>query len=402
MIAQKHHCKEFALVFNSGTKISAGLFTCDKVSWKLKSFYTGTNWIDALKNISYKKDYLLFVSSFVPEGVFFQEESPKMAASLRKDALYLELPNKLAVPIKDPQLQFAQHDSLDSNLAQLNCAVIPAKFLFNLAEILTTNKIKIDNFIHPLLGVTKDKPAIPPEIIDECGYFNNNWITKEFWDEKDTEKALDDWKEELKKDISFDEDNFKEKFPLLLVASFIIDEAFISSGTSLQIISSKNRPVRFRNTIITTIVLAIILVITILLGSFPSWQSKRQEYLKLTSEIQKLKNSTNAAKRRAKTSSRIQKERQRVVTYPLGDQHIISTLSQLSTSIPESMVVTSLSWTDSSINLTLNGTGEDLAERLRNMKDWKTAQLNQRRHWNNSGYISNVRLVPITSKGDKK
>ena len=148
--------------------------------------------------------------------------------------------------------------------------------------------------------------------------------------------------------------------------------------------------------------LAIILVITILLGSFPSWQSKRQEYLKLTSEIQKLKNSTNAAKRRAKTSSRIQKERQRVVTYPLGDQHIISTLSQLSTSIPESMVVTSLSWTDSSINLTLNGTGEDLAERLRNMKDWKTAQLNQRRHWNNSGYISNVRLVPVASKGDKK
>ena len=118
--------------------------------------------------------------------------------------------------------------------------------------------------------------------------------------------------------------------------------------------------------------------------------------------IQTLKNSTSAARRRAKTSSRIQKERQRLVTYPLGEQNIISTLSQLSHSIPETMVVTSLSWTDSSINLTLNGTGEDLAERLRAMKDWKTSQLNQRRHWNNAGYISNVKLVPANSKGDKK
>ena len=81
MIAQKHHCKEFALVFNSGTKISAGLFTCDKVSWKLKSFYTGTNWIDALKNISYKKDYLLFVKRNIPKKYL-------ISTVLRKTRLY--------------------------------------------------------------------------------------------------------------------------------------------------------------------------------------------------------------------------------------------------------------------------------------------------------------------------
>ena len=402
MIAPKHHCKEFALVFNSGTKLCAGLFTCDKVSWKLKSFYTGTNWNDALKTISYKKDYLLFVSSSVPEGVFFQEESQKMAATLRKDALYLELPNKLATPIKDPHLQFAQHDKLDNNLAQLNVAVIPAKFLLNLAETLTTNKIKADNFIHPLLGITNDKPAVPPNVIDECGYYNGNWVMPEYWDEKDTQKSLDDWKTLLATKISFEPSDFKVIFPLLLVASFIISESFISQGSFLQLISSKHRPVRFRNTVITTIILAIVLIFTLIAGAFPSWQIKRKEYMKLASEIQTLKNSTSAARRRAKTSSRIQKERQRLVTYPLGEQNIISTLSQLSHSIPETMVVTSLSWTDSSINLTLNGTGEDLAERLRAMKDWKTSQLNQRRHWNNSGYISNVKLVPANSKGDKK
>ena len=101
-----------------------------------------------------------------------------------------------------------------------------------------------------------------------------------------------------------------------------------------------------------------------------------------------------------KASEKERKELQRLLQQKAGTLLVLEKLSSLSTILPPNVMVQSLRWTDSAVDLTLRSEAENLnlPALFREIPHWKISQMQERRRNNDAASTITLKLVPKTEE----
>ena len=94
----------------------------------------------------------------------------------------------------------------------------------------------------------------------------------------------------------------------------------------------------------------------------------------------------------------------RVVEITAGESDIIGKLATFSKLLPENVLVSSMRWSDSGVDLQLQSENANinLPELLKPLTFWKIGNLQQRQMWGSDVTSINLRLVPNVDDGKEK
>ena len=103
-------------------------------------------------------------------------------------------------------------------------------------------------------------------------------------------------------------------------------------------------------------------------------------------------------KQQLKAGEKKRKELQRLLQQKAGTTQILEKLSSLSSVLPSNVMVQSLRWTDSAVDLTLRSEAENLnlPALFRNLPHWKISQMQERRRNNDAASTITLKLTPKT------
>ncbi|MPN10573.1 hypothetical protein SDC9_157868 [bioreactor metagenome] len=128
------------------------------------------------------------------------------------------------------------------------------------------------------------------------------------------------------------------------------------------------------------------LLVVLLLGNYlwsavGTWRGNYLEYSRIADERDRVKAENTLLNSKLRTLDKEQRELTRVVALSAGEAEVLAKLAALTSILPSNVMVSSLRWSESSLDLMLQSEAEnlDLPALLRKLPYWKIAQLQQRR-----------------------
>lgn len=255
---------------------------------------------------------------------------------------------------------------------------------------------RADGFIYPFLALEPGDPKLfLPEIESGFAFFNGSWHPV-------TGSAENgQWQELISKLVKLPQDgkdgfDFNLMLPLLIVARMVITGKFVRNRAALAVLPEKLRPVRFRGHIIVTVLLLILIGLNGLWQLSRTWGADYRKYKALQSENRKLKRDIDSARRSSKRLLKEQKEMERVIAAGTGDPDVIAKFALLCNALPGNVLVSSLRWSENSVDLVLQCEDAklDLPRIINPLGYWKIGQLQQRQGGDSAVATINLKLIP--------
>ena len=198
-----------------------------------------------LKSVSWRSGMCLVLSGALPDSTFFQTSGVLMSAKDQRSAIDFELNNHLINIPADKQLQFVQQP-LDDSTSALNVCVFPGSSVETLIHSLNSQKMKIDEFVYPLLALRKgDPPVYLPDLDPDFYFADGSWIPVD----STVENVFSAWETGLKEYFDFQENpgfSMQEYLPCLLIGRFIVSGEMDRSRKEIRLIPSSLRISRYR------------------------------------------------------------------------------------------------------------------------------------------------------------
>jgi len=365
----------------------------------------GDGWQRALSAAG-RDSQLILLTGEVPGGIFFQCPSVELPPAEQRDALALELPRHLLRVPKEPVMQFLAGASDAEGAVRVNTYLFGREGLEFLVSRLSLAGGGADNFCYPLLALEPDDPPVRLAGSEE-GFFFEAGAWRRLPEAAAT-AAEERWRDRLCALFDFPAEfpgGFGEWIPLMLAASLAVRGELSRHRAELRVLPREVRPVRYR----AQLILAAILGGALLLvggwnwgrGFFSNFSAGRR----LSGEIRELQNRSASIQRELKRTARERKEMAKILAQPQGEHDVLGTFALISKLLPRTVMVSSLRWSDSGIDLVMQSEegNLDVQSILRPLTAWKIGQLQQRQFGDSAVTTVTVKLVPAeTSLSSKK
>ena len=350
------------------------------------------------KNLGFGSDCIIFLAGNLgKDALFYRTTSPDLPPKAMKDALYFELPGQLPREVTDEEIQFIPAGQLpDSSECAVNVyAFTPAGLDETTAQISQSLK-KVDYLLYPLLPLRLTDPALYlPEIEPDFFFADGQWHDKSKWDDAMYEPWEKQFREifELPQGYDFP---VREYLACLLVARFACSGDFSARRAGIQILPRKFRPGRLRNQLKIMAVLLGLLAFGLIWEHGGNLIRASQELGRLEAERANLNRQIRNLRTKLKAGEKEQKELARVLNQKPEENQVLSRLADLSRILPNNVMVQSLRWSDTSVDLMLRSEAEnlDLPQLLKQLPYWKIGQLQERRRNNDVTRTITLKLVP--------
>ena len=226
--------------------------------------------------------------------------------------------------------------------------------------------------------------------------------------EKLLEKASEEWRRIFSALFVLPENfNVAKYLSVLLVARLECSGKSIKEQIPLKILPDQSRPLRYRTQIQLGVILLVLLIGNLLWAAYLNYGSEYKEAREMAAEIEDCRRKINSINSRLKRNQKASRDMARVVEITAGESDIIGKLAAFSKLLPENVLVSSMRWSDSGVDLQLQSENANinLPELLKPLKFWKIGNLQQRQMWGSDVTSINLRLVPNTDDdkaADKK
>ncbi len=399
--------KRFTVVsFNAGS-ICGGVFSADADgAWHLAATsgkkLAGAKdetalWRELWRDLAGGGDLIILTGAF-PGGVLFSFETVALAPADQREALFMELPRQMLRPPDDAVVQYLPTGAVDAEgMQRLNVYTCGSKSIVPVLETLRQARLFADEFIHPLLTVGVDDPAVYLPGIDPDFYFSGGKFHRAGSD-ADRVAAYGEWRKivdgifaGVPADCAFD-----EFLPVFLIAKFIASGKFQPYRKAVQLLPDTVHPVRFRRHLMLTAVLLVALIaVSIWNFSRGRWQDFKS-YREVSSEIAEIKRKTDTMQATLRRSAKEQKDIAKVLAGNACTNDIIGQFYSLSKLLPQDVMLTDLRWSESGIDIVLQSESEnlDLPGVLRPLSNWKVTDINQRQGRFSATTTVTAKLVP--------
>ena len=375
--------KNFAVLYFTPETVRGARFERTDKQWKLvccssspiDSENPAAAWKSVLKEIE-RRDTLLLLTGALPDGVFFQFNSVELSSKEQRGAVELELSRHLMQIPGDHMFQFAAGTPGEDLRVPVGVYIFDSKALNSVSARMSQCSCRADGFIYPFLALEPGDPKLfLPEIESGFAFFTGG----------SAENESGQWQELISKLVKLPQDgkdgfDFNLMLPLLIVARMVISGKFIRNRAALAVLPEKLRPVRFRGHIIVTVLLLILIGLNGLWQLSRTWGADYRKYKALQSENRKLKRDIDSARRSSKRLLKEQKEMERVIAAGTGDPDVIAKFALLCNALPGNVLVSSLRWSENSVDLVLQCEDAklDLPRIINPLGYWKIGQLQQR------------------------
>ena len=407
--------KHFTVVsFNAGS-ICGGVFSADADgAWHLAATSSkklagakdeSALWRELWHDLSGGGELIVLTGAF-PGGVLFSFETVALGSADQREALFMELPRQMLRPPDDPVVQYLPTGAADAEgMQRLNVYCCERKSLAPVIEKLRGARLFADEFIHPLLTVGVDDPAVHLPGIDPDFCFGGGKFHRADSD-ADRAAAYGEWRAIMDKLFAgIPADCAWEEFlPVFLVARFIASGAYPQYRKALQVLPDEVHPVRFRRHLMLTAVLLVALIaVSIWNFSRGRWQDFKN-YREVASEIAEIKRQTDTMQATLRRSAKEQKDIAKVLAGNACTNDIIGQFYSLSKLLPQDVMLTDLKWSESGIDIVLQSESEnlDLPGVLRPLNNWKVTDINQRQGRFSATTTVTAKLVPADQGKDGK
>lgn len=400
--------KKFSILFFSAEKVRGGLFVRTDRQWKLVRYASvdvdsqnpSVAWKQVTRSIN-SKDGVFLLSGAMQNGVFFQFDSANLSAREQSGAVELELPRKVMQLPEDAVTEFAYSLPDANGQVRVGVYVFPGQGIDFLEARMTQANFRADGFIYPFFALEPEDPELYlPEIEKDFAFANGAWKAVSDCDGA-AQASVENFRADIDRLIQIPDVlpdfNFAEALPMLLAARMVASGKYDRCRNGLAVLPEKLRPVRFRKHIIISIVLVLLLVLNTVWSFSRTWGKDYSTYQSLRSQISRLKHQISTGKRNAKKSSREIKDMQRVIAGESGDPDVVAKLAVLSNVLPGNVLVSSIRWSDSGVDMVLQSEDDklNLPALINPLGLWRIGQLQQRQTGDSTVATITLKLVPI-------
>ena len=353
-------------------------------------------WKSVLKQMGRGKDCPLYLTGSLRDGICFDVHLADLSPRFQKEALELELPRHLLSVSENMRFQFLPQGEPEGGFADLRVYAAPERSFEPVAAMLTQGSSHADGFIYPALALTAGDPLFFAEEMDpERSFADGVWSSG-----CADETMVHQWQKKLEKEVHPDPGSgFEFKDCLLHI---IAARALFRNGdyAGLEILPDQLRPQRVRKQVRTTVILALLLILSFVWSKGGSWKENYLEMRFVSKDIQKYMRENADLKRRLKGKEKGQKELNRVLNLKSGEKELSGKLADLSAVLPENALVTSFRCHENGIDLQIQTVADQnkISTALRRLPYWKVAQLQQRRWGNSTSTVVTLKLIPAEVK----
>ena len=356
-----------------------------------------------LRELSYSSgDTLLYVTGDLAGSSFFVWDSVEMPWREQRGAVEMELPGAVPVPMEDPLFQFVEFPPDEEGNVKVCVYAFPASSLDQICAMLNRANSKADEFVSPLMGLMPGDPPVRFETINPGFFFSEGCWKRAAGRDKALAEADEEWARIMNELFVLPEGFPVARFlDILLVARLECSGAAIKERPSLRVLPDPARPLRYRTHIQLGVVLLVLLLLNLLWSFYLNYGGEYREARQLAAEIEACRRKTNSIQSRLKRNQKASRDMARVVEIVPGESDVIGKLAAFSRLLPENVLVSSMRWSDSGVDLQLQSenAGINLPVLLKPLTFWKVGNLQQRQMWNSDVTSINLRLVPNTDTG---
>ena len=395
------HIREFAVLAFDAASVRGCLFRRRGAQYAVESGIIeaidandpAEAWKRVLRQLGRGRDCPLYVSGALAGGIFFRFPSIELSPRARREALGLELSQRIPVVPEACRFQFFAGEANAEGNVPVNVYAIPGASLEHPAAMLTQAGAKADEFLYPLLAVREGDPAADlPRLDPDFGFAEGEWRPVA------ANPDVEPWRMVFNAGFKFPEDGgfrIEDFFECLLVARLVTSPSFPQQERALALLPSELRQRRLRNQLRITALLALLLAANYLWSAGGAWFDNYRAYSRLAAERDRLVSENASFNRRIRTMEKEQRELIRAVGLAAGEPEVLAKLAALTSVLPANVMVSSLRWSETSLDLMLQSEAEnlDLPALLRRLPYWKVGQLQQRRMGDTVSMIT-LKLVP--------
>ena len=408
--------KDFTVISFNSESICGCAFTADAEDrWRIAAVSVkrlagakdeAVLWRELWHDLHGGSDLIILTGAF-PGGVLFGFDAIALAPHEQREALMMELPRQMLRPPENPVLQYLPDGAeTPDGMQKLQVYAFARQSMDAVVGMLRRARLSADEFIHPLLTVGKDDPAVFLPALDPEFYFAGGKFHRVLGSEAELADAGARWRAVIEAEFSElpPECGLEEFLPVFLVARFIASGRFRHCRHELKVLPDEVHPVRFRRHLQLTAVLFIALVaVSIWNFSRGRWQELRA-YREAAAEVEELKRSTDTMQATLRRTAKEQKDIAKVVNADLGTHYIIGQLAALSRLLPQDVMLTDFRWNENGIDLVLQSESEnlDLPGVLRPLSNWKVTDINQRQGRFSATTTVTAKLVPVEKSKSAK
>lgn len=394
--------KKLAVVTFSGSTVRGVLFRRTKnllepVSWISETISEkdpSAAWKTVLKQMGRGKDCPLYLTGVLREGICFDVKLADLAPRFQKQALELELPRHLLTVPENARFQFLPAEQPGEGFVSLRVYAVPEKSFEPVAAMLTQSSSHADGFLYPALALKKeDPPFFSAEMDPDHVFLDGTW--KKIPVPEDLEQQ---WQKRLEHEfLPKKEFPFKDFFLHIITARTVLAQG---DYPGLEILPDQLQPKRVRKQLKITAILTVFLILNLLWGSAGSWKNSFLEMRSLEQETRQLLRENAEMKRKLKAKEKSQKEITRLLSLNVGEKEIRGKLADLSAELPQDVLLTSLRWNESGVELLMQSSSAqaDISGSIRKLPYWKIGQLQQRKFGNSPTTVITLKLVPAEGK----
>ena len=350
-------------------------------------------WRRVLRRLGRGRECPLFLTGALAGGIFFRFLSIDLPPRARREALELELPQRMLTVPDNCRFQFFAGETDAEGNVPVNVYVIPGSALEHPAAMLTQAGGRADEFLYPLLAVRAgDPPADLPRTDPDFGFEDGEWRPSP--PEPDFRPWLTIFSSEFKlpADGGFRVGDF---FECLLAARLVVSPSFGQQERALRLLPAELRSRRYRNQLRITALLVLLIAGNYLWSAAGSYRQNYQTFSRLAGERDRIKAENSSLTAKLRSFEKEQRELNRVVSLAAGEPDVLPKLAALTSILPSNVMVSSLRWSESSVDLMLQSEADnlDLPSLFRRIPYWKIGQLQQRRMGDTVTMIT-LKLVP--------
>lgn len=410
--------KSFAVIAFSREKLQGAVFRRMKTKYELLRFSSLVpdpeepvkSWKDLFRDLAISKDDPLILCGALKKGLFFRTSMAEIPVKAIRNALSLELPRRmLSTELEDMLIEFtllssgaeentdpATEKEEEKGEIKVNAYALPHSSMEELSRILVQCGKKADAFLYPFLALQdSDPPLYLPETEKNYYFDSGSWqVTDPDMEDPAGSDAL--WRKIFQSAFKLpDPFPVKDFYSLLLCARFAISGAFHESEEGINILPAKLRPSRLKTLLKFSAVFLLLILLNSLWSCSGEWLHNRKKFSSLTKEKAALQEENRKLRARIRRSEKEGKELQRASLLKAGEHKIVSKLYDLTSFLPNNVMLSSMRWSDSGLDLTMfSENNSSISEIFRTkFPYWKLANIQQR----NFGGAATMITVKLTN-----
>ena len=419
--------KGFAVIFSGGKKLQGAVFRKRKTEYELVKSCTfpiqeedsTEAWKNLFRDLSVSRDEPLILAAVPDKGFFFRTEMAQLPVKAVRNALYLELPRRMIISDTDNMLvEFSlpvpsvktppagepgeTQENTETGMITVNAFTFPAPSLEPFTDILVKCGRKADAFLYPFLALQQDDPPLYLKDTEENYYFaDGSWHVAVPTAENDPAGTNKEWDRIFRSAFRLPENFNTEEFAsLLLCARFAVTPQFHASEVGLNILPAKLQPSRLKSQLKLCAVLVFIILANLIWSYSGKWISNAAEYRALTAEKAALQEENRKLKVKIRRMEKEGKEKYRSSLLKAGEHDIVKKLNDLTEFLPSNVMISSMRWNDSGLDLTMfSEANSGISEIFRTkFPYWKLANIQQR----NFGGAATMITVKLTNADENE